>query len=146
MKWLIVAMVALGVAAAITGRRWILWLTSGYLVLCGVWGIYDFWKWEYEYGHNLDPHAAIVVPGMAYQPPLIGFKQLLNFGAYSIPDVGGWIFLGCGVLHGAGPDQHQPARKDEHFRLEVHVFPPFLTIGGRGTQLSLGARFIPRLR
>jgi copper chaperone NosL len=35
---------------------------------------------------------------MAYQPPLIGFKQLLNFGAYSIPDIGGWIFLGVGAL------------------------------------------------
>jgi copper chaperone NosL len=35
---------------------------------------------------------------MAYQPPLIGFKQLLNFGAYSIPDIGGWLFIGAGVL------------------------------------------------
>jgi copper chaperone NosL len=60
--------------------------------------MYDFWKWEYNYGHNLNPDAAIVVPGMAYQPPLIGFKQLLNFGAYSIPDIGGWLFLGTGAL------------------------------------------------
>jgi len=64
----------------------------------GVIAMVDFWKWEYNYGHNLNPNAAIVVPGMAYQPPLIGFKQLLNFGAYSIPDVGGWIFIGAGVL------------------------------------------------
>jgi copper chaperone NosL len=42
--------------------------------------------------------AAIIVPGMAYQPPLIGFKQLLNFGAYSIPDVGGWLFVVSGLL------------------------------------------------
>jgi copper chaperone NosL len=35
---------------------------------------------------------------MAYQPPLIGFKQLLNFGAYSIPDTGGWIFVGAGFV------------------------------------------------
>jgi copper chaperone NosL len=34
---------------------------------------------------------------MAYQPPLIGFKQLLNFGAYSFPDVGGWIFILVGT-------------------------------------------------
>lgn len=64
----------------------------------GILAMVDFWKWEYNYGHNLDPHAAIVVPGMAYQPPLIGFKQLLNFGAYSIPDIGGWIFIGCGAI------------------------------------------------
>jgi copper chaperone NosL len=60
--------------------------------------MYDFWRWEYNYGHNLDPDAAIIVPGMAYQPPLIGFKQLLNFGAYSMPDVGGWIFVGVGLV------------------------------------------------
>jgi copper chaperone NosL len=58
----------------------------------------DFYRWNYEYGHNLDPNAAIVVPGMAYQPPLIGYKQLLNFGAYSIPDVGGWMMVLAGVL------------------------------------------------
>jgi copper chaperone NosL len=58
----------------------------------------DFYRWEYNYGHNLDPNAAIQVPGMNYQPPLIGYKKLLNFGAYSIPDVGGWLFIGAGVL------------------------------------------------
>ena len=58
----------------------------------------DFYRWNYEYGHNLDPNAAIVVPGMAYQPPLIGYKQLLNFGAYSIPDTGGWMLSLAGIL------------------------------------------------
>lgn len=58
----------------------------------------DFYRWNYEYGHNLDPNAAIKVPGMAYQPPLIGYKQLLNFGAYSIPDTGGLLLTACGVL------------------------------------------------
>ena len=58
----------------------------------------DFYRWNYEYGHNLDPNAAIRVPGMAYQPPLIGYKQLLNFGAYSIPDIGGWMLTFAGIL------------------------------------------------
>lgn len=58
----------------------------------------DFYRWNYEYGHNLDPNAAIKVPGMAYQPPLIGYKQLLNFGAYSIPDIGGWMLTLAGLL------------------------------------------------
>lgn len=67
-------------------------------VIFGIIAMADFWRWEYEYGHELDPNAAIIVPGMAYQPPLIGFKQLLNFGAYSIPDAGGWIFIAAGFL------------------------------------------------
>jgi copper chaperone NosL len=66
-------------------------------LLFGVVAMVDFWKWEYDYGHNLNPHAAIIVPGMAYQPPLIGFKQLLNFGAFSIPAAGGWLFIGAGL-------------------------------------------------
>ena len=80
------------------GKRKLLYLMFFLFVSFGVVAMIDFWKWEYDYGHNLNPDAAIVVPGMAYQPPLIGFKQLLNFGAYSIPDIGGWLFIGVGVL------------------------------------------------
>lgn len=58
----------------------------------------DFYRWEYNYGHNLDPNAPIQIPGMNYDPPLIGYKQLLNFSAFSIPDTGGWTYIGAGVL------------------------------------------------
>ncbi|MGN6194703.1 MAG: nitrous oxide reductase accessory protein NosL [Ginsengibacter sp.] len=64
----------------------------------GVISMVDFYRWNYNYGHDLDPNAAIQVPGMSYQPPIFGYKQLLNFGAYSIPDIGGWIFIGVGLL------------------------------------------------
>ena len=89
--------VLFALAAILNRRRW-LNLAFILFVAFGIIAMVDFWRWEYNYGHNLDPNAAIVVPGMAYQPPLIGFKQLLNFGAYSIPDKGGWIFIGAGVL------------------------------------------------
>ncbi len=83
---------------AIIGRKKVLYALLGIFFSFGVIAMADFWRWEYNYGHNLDPHAAIIVPGMAYQPPLIGFKQLLNFGAYSVPDFGGWLFIGSGLL------------------------------------------------
>jgi copper chaperone NosL len=83
---------------AIIRNRKLMYLLFGLFVLFGAVAMIDFWKWEYNYGHNLDPNAAIIVPGMAYQPPLIGYKQLLNFGAYSIPDVGGWLFIIAGIL------------------------------------------------
>jgi copper chaperone NosL len=67
-------------------------------VAFGIVAMADFWRWEYDYGHSLNPNAAIIVPGMSYQPPLIGFKQLLNFGAYSMPDLGGWTFLTAGIV------------------------------------------------
>ncbi|MBK8369272.1 MAG: hypothetical protein IPL10_18330 [Bacteroidetes bacterium] len=79
-------------------RKKALNILFGAFLLFGIIAMVDFWRWEYDYGHNLDPNAAIIVPGMAYQPPLIGFKQLLNFGAYSIPDIGGWLFIASGLL------------------------------------------------
>ena len=86
------------ILVALIGKRKLLNLLLILFVGFGVLAMYDFWRWEYNYGHNLNPEAAIIVPGMAYQPPLIGFKQLLNFGAYSMPDLGGWIFIGAGAL------------------------------------------------
>ncbi len=86
------------IAVAAIGNRKLLYALVVLFAAFGILAMVDFWRWEYNYGHNLDPKAAIVVPGMAYQPPLIGFKQLLNFGAYSIPDIGGWIFVGVGIL------------------------------------------------
>lgn len=83
---------------AISGKRKLLNILFILFVAFGILAMYDFWRWEYNYGHNLNPDAAIIVPGMAYQPPLIGFKQLLNFGAYSMPDIGGWIFISVGAL------------------------------------------------
>ena len=76
----------------------LLYIVFTLFVLFGILAMVDFWRWEYNYGHNLDPNAAIIVPGQAYQPPLIGFKQLLNFGAYSIPDIGGWLFIASGLF------------------------------------------------
>lgn len=84
--------------SALIAKRWGLLGSFAIFALFGVLAMYDFWRWEYDYGHNLDPNAAIKVPGMAYQPPLIGFKQLLNFGAYSMPSTGGWLFVVVGGL------------------------------------------------
>ena len=85
------------IVAIVAKRKWMNILCMLFLGF-GILAMVDFWRWEYDYGHHLNPDAAIIVPGMAYQPPLIGFKQLLNFGAYSMPDIGGWIFVTVGVV------------------------------------------------
>ena len=90
--------VLLGLIVAFTGQRKFLF---AYLVLTAIGGasaLYDFYRWGYDYGHNLDPKAPIQVPGLSYQPPLIGHKRLLNFDAYSFPDVGGWIVICASAL------------------------------------------------
>lgn len=83
----------------INNRKAVFGFLITFVLFVAVAGV-DFFRWNYEYGHNLNPNAAIKVPGMSYQPPLIGYKQLLNFGAYSIPDTGGWMLAGAGVLIG----------------------------------------------
>lgn len=85
------------VSLLVARRKMVLYFLIIY-VLFIVLAAIDFYRWNYEYGHNLDPNAAIKVPGMAYQPPLIGYKQLLNFGAYSVPDIGGWMLTLAGIL------------------------------------------------
>jgi copper chaperone NosL len=89
---------ALALFVAIMARPKLLYAFFILFMLFALLSMVDFWRWEYNYGHDLNPDAAIIVPGMSYQPPLIGFKQLLNFGAYSIPDIGGWIFVGVGLI------------------------------------------------
>ena len=84
-------------ASFLNKKLW-LYVTTVLFLIFGVAFMVDFYMWEYNYGHNLDPHAAIVVPGMSYQPPLLGFKQLLNFGAYSYPNIGGGIMIGVAVI------------------------------------------------
>ncbi len=117
----IIAMMMLGMAAAAVGRmNWIrAWTVV--LILTAVLGIADFWRWEYDYGHNLDlEHAPIQIPGMSYQPPLIGSKKLLNFTATSWPAIGGALAIASVVLGTAAAfsggrtltnDRHERVRK-----------------------------------
>ncbi len=93
------AMIGLGFLFFFLGKRWSLYSFLGLLILFGIAILVDMYRWGYEYGHELDPKAAIKVEGMSYQPPLIGYKQLLNFLAYSGPDTGSWILMGgAGLL------------------------------------------------
>lgn len=66
------------------------------LAILGILGMYDFYMWEYDYGHDLSPRAPIKVPGASYQPPLIGEKWLLNFKATSLPYWGS-LFMGVSM-------------------------------------------------
>ncbi len=93
-------MVFLGVLIGLKGnyKLYIVWLVV--MCLLGVAGLYDFYLWEYDYGHNLDPKAIMKFTDesgnpMAYQPPLFGSQVILNFTAHSYPRLGALgMFLG----------------------------------------------------
>ena len=94
MPWILGGLIGIGLLTAATRSRALLlgWVAA-FFVLAGV-GLVDYYRWGYDYGHDLNPKAAIKVPGMAYQPPLIGSKKLLNFTSHSWPAAGGWIVIG----------------------------------------------------
>jgi copper chaperone NosL len=98
MIYIVGVLILVGLVTAIINKKYMTIVYASLLLLAGIAGMVDFYQWGYDYGHNLDPKAPIVVPGMAYQPPLIGTKQLLNFTAYSAPDIGGYVFLVSGLL------------------------------------------------
>ncbi len=94
MPYIIGFLLVFGLVAAASGNRVLLYIWTILFLLVALVGLVDFYMWEYDYGHNLNPKAAINIPGMSYQPPLIGSKKLLNFTAISMPAAGGWaIFL-----------------------------------------------------
>ncbi|WP_143097757.1 hypothetical protein [Chitinophaga sp. CF118] len=88
----------LGIVVLLLKRKLFYYIWASTFMVIAIYSFYDFYKWEYNYGHNLDPHAPIQVPGMSYQPPLFGYKKLLNFEVLSQPDIAGWFYMGVGVL------------------------------------------------
>lgn len=101
MPWVLGALVVGALLVALAGRRKVLAAWLGAYATAALLGLLEFWKWERDYGRNLDmEHAIIKVPGMTYEPPLIGAKQLLNFTAISLPAAGA-IMLGIAFLLGA---------------------------------------------
>ena len=102
MRYAFYLLIGWGLVAALIGRRGALFTWLMALFAYVIWAMWDMYAWGYKYGHDLDPHAAIKVEGMAYQPPLFGHKKLLNFDAWSLPDTGGWILFAaisiCSVI------------------------------------------------
>ncbi|MBL4724978.1 MAG: hypothetical protein JKY73_06355 [Lutibacter sp.] len=94
----IAIMAALGVIIGLFGnyKLYLGWLI--FMGLLGIAGMYDFYLWEYDYGHNLDPKAIMNFKNpdgsvMGFQPPLFGTKLILNFKAHSYPRLGAYLMF-----------------------------------------------------
>lgn len=93
MPYAIAFMILFGLFNSYKGNKKLVVLWLVLFLILGAIGLYDFYMWEYNYGHNLDPTAPIKVPGMTYQPPLLGSKQLLNITAISMPAISAYIIF-----------------------------------------------------
>lgn len=98
-QYVILGMVVLGLMVSGINRKGFFLAWSVLLVVLCTLGLYDFYLWEYDYGHTLSDTAPIKIPGASFQPPLIGSKMILNFTAVSLPHIAGY-FVGLSILLG----------------------------------------------
>ncbi len=118
--YFVIGMIVLGVLFGFIGNRklYVAWFCL--MVVLGSIAMYDFYLWEYDYGHNLKENAAIkfTTPDgepMAYQPPLIGSKMILNFNAISMPRIGTYLMvLGMGLSLFAYRKAGEEAKQSSH--------------------------------
>lgn len=96
--WAIGIMVTLGVLIGLKGnyKLFLGWFIV--MSILGIAGMYDFYLWEYDYGHNLNPKAIMKFTNpdgsiMGFQPPLFGTKHILNFTAHSYPKAGAYLMF-----------------------------------------------------
>ena len=92
MKWmpfvfgLIMILILRAVVFGLMGNLVDLFVLYSYF---GVFSIGSFWYRLYEYGHNLDPKAAVKI--QPFTPLLIGTKQIANFRESSYPMLGAYL-------------------------------------------------------
>ena len=91
-------MVLLGVIVGFLGKYKLFLFWFILMSILGIAGMYDFYLWEYDYGHNLDPKAIMNFKNpdgsvMGFQPPLFGTKYILNFTAHSYPRTGAYFMF-----------------------------------------------------
>lgn len=98
---LIMTTTVIGLIIAFFGNyKWFLFWFILMIALSSA-GMYDFYIWEHDYGHDLDPKAIMKFTNpdgsvMGFQPPVFGSKDILNFRAHSYPRLGAF-FLGLGI-------------------------------------------------
>jgi hypothetical protein len=78
----------------------------------GLYSAWGFYRRLYEYGHNLDPTAAVKVT--PFTPPLIGTHQIANFTVTNVPGIGSYLMIAfalcllIAVWHSA---RHEPGER-----------------------------------
>ena len=69
------------------------------LILVGIVGLYDFYKWLHNYGTKLDTSAPFYDKTVDFQPPIFACKDILNVTTCSWPHIGSlFLFASIGIL------------------------------------------------
>lgn len=98
-KWLPFAIGVFGLLflrAAVLGKTAHLVDVFVLYVYFGAFSLWSFGYKMYQYGHNLDPKAAVKIA--PFMPPMFGYKQLANFEVYSFPQAGSYALAAAAVV------------------------------------------------
>jgi hypothetical protein len=98
-KWLPFVIGILGLLflrAAVHGKAAHLVDVTVLYIYFGLFALWSFAYKMYQYGHQLDPKAAVRVE--PFTPPLFGYKKLANFEVYSYPQLGSYALGAVAVI------------------------------------------------
>ncbi|HEX6939913.1 MAG TPA: hypothetical protein VF158_10915 [Longimicrobiales bacterium] len=87
---------ALCLVAAIVRRRWIALLPLAAMAVTAAYGLLRMRRRLYQYGHDLDPAAAIDIE--PFTPKMLGESVIAQFGVYAYFGPGFWLPLVAGGL------------------------------------------------
>ena len=87
----------MALVAGLVNRRWVAFLGWLAFTAFAAYMFTDYARWLWQYGHDLDPRAAIKLP--SFTPPLIGYRRMANFRVLSLPGAG-TVLLGLAWLLG----------------------------------------------
>ncbi|MBP1684489.1 MAG: hypothetical protein H6Q33_632 [Deltaproteobacteria bacterium] len=82
--------------AAVLGKTSHLVDVTVLYVYFGLFALWSFGFKMYQYGHHLDPKAAVRVE--PFMPPMFGYKKLANFEVYSYPQFGSYALTAVAVV------------------------------------------------
>jgi hypothetical protein len=97
-KWLPFVIGILGLLflrAAVLGKASHLVDVTVLYLYFGLFALWSFAYKMYQYGHHLDPKAAVRVD--PFLPPLFGYKKLANFEVYSYPQLGSYALAAAAL-------------------------------------------------
>jgi hypothetical protein len=112
-KWLPLAVGAfalLALRAVVIGKMSKLVDIVVLFVYFGLFSLWSFHQRLYDYGHNLDPTAAVKVK--PFTPPLFGTHQIANFTVTNMPEIGSYLMVAfalCLIAAVWHSSRHTPA-------------------------------------
>ena len=86
--WVLGILISIGIISAMLKKRVFRLIYLIVTITLFSLAVFDFYLWEYDYGHNLADDAPLKIENGNFQPPLIGQKSIMNFIVRSVPMIG----------------------------------------------------------